>query len=400
MTLAFAWLQEGELEPALLWTEAAWELLRRPQPRGVRTLLGDNNPPEPPPISELTATLEALHCAIFQQMPAPVLRYDYVDRWPMRESKCKLRRVLKGASARARAQEIVAMEHMDGQAQFANIGFAADFSAALAERSEAVRFRNAAYHFSNAIVLQPSDGRLWAGLARATMNNVMATKSELPHDDLRLVMRHIEMASNHRLLRGTARSHAKQPTKKQPEAVRCTAGVSADRAVICCARECGICTGAGCDSRPGGGQSCCGGSITKPCWSFEGPPPCRYTGIWVEKFEMCRNGTLSDVGHFCCPRECVTCGGPECDQVPLGASRCCLGSTHRICRSAAGPPPCRYDSSYLHSRERFKIQIKRNGKALHRALFDALQGMSPAPGIFTTVAKRSVRQRSMERGMP
>jgi len=170
-------------------------------------------------------------------------------------------------------------------------------------------------------------------------------------------MRQMEMASNHMQVRGATRLRSTRPSKVKPAPELCTAGVANTRsAIICCARECGVCGGATCASRPGGGPSCCGGSITKPCWSFQGPPPCRYTGIWVEKFEMCRNGTLSEVGHFCCPRECVTCGGPKCDQVPFGASRCCPGSTQRVCRTLQGPPPCRYVRSYLQSRERFKIQ--------------------------------------------
>lgn len=307
---------------------------------------------------------------------------------------------MKGASARAKAHEMVAKENMDGRAQFANIGFSADFSAELAGRAEDKRFRDAAYHLGNAIVLQPSNGRLWAGLALATMNNVMASTPEMPHDDWRHVMRQMEMASNHMQVRSTTWLHSKRPPKVKPVLVRCTAGVANAKSDICCARECGVCTGPTCGSRPGGGASCCGGSITKPCWSFQGPPPCRYTGIWVEKFEMCRNGTLSDVGHFCCPRECVTCGGPKCDQVPFGASRCCTGSTQRVCRTAAGPPPCRYVSSYLQSRERFKIPTDElSNTPLHVALLDALKDMSPVPGRYAAISKRPVWQRPMERGM-
>jgi len=206
-------------------------------------------------------------------------------------------------------------------------------------------------------------------------------------------MRQMEMASNHMQLRST------RPLKVKSVPVRCTAGIANEKSGICCARECGVCTGATCGSRPGGGQSCCGGSITKPCWSFQGPPPCRYTGIWVEKFEMCRNGTLSEVGHFCCPRECVTCGGPQCDQVPFGASRCCTGSTQRICRTAAGPPPCRYVSSYLQTRHRFKWFKERSNMTLHKALLDALKVLR-VPGRYAAFSKRPAWQRPMERGIP
>ena len=56
---------------------------------------------------------------------------------------------------------------------------------------------------------------------------------------------------------------------------RCLDGILHD-GVVCCARECGTCAGAGCDARPGGASRCCGGSIQATCSTPSGPPPCIY----------------------------------------------------------------------------------------------------------------------------
>merc|ERR1719329_372578 len=83
--------------------------------------------------------------------------------------------------------------------------------------------------------------------------------------------------------------------------LRCTQGISDRRGSVCCAVDCAECGGAGCDLRPGGAASCCGGSIVQVCTDSVGPPPCVYLPLIPEK---CTDGILEASGAVCCPAEC------------------------------------------------------------------------------------------------
>lgn len=136
---------------------------------------------------------------------------------------------------------------------------------------------------------------------------------------------------------------------------KCAAGILDASGEVCCAKACGQCGGDGCDTRPGGGAQCCGGSVQRTCATAAGPPPCRYV-VEAKPPESagargwCLGGVESEAGDACCPRACGICGGPQCAERAAGASQCCGGSIAARCSSPAGPPPCIYPKHVLSRR--------------------------------------------------
>lgn len=138
---------------------------------------------------------------------------------------------------------------------------------------------------------------------------------------------------------------------------RCTAGILDAEGKICCSKSCGRCGGIGCETRPGGGDECCGGAITRLCTSSAGAPPCRYISalaapkpiepVSAPSARRCVGGVESAAGDACCLQSCGQCGGPGCDQRDGGAPRCCGSSITTFCRGASGPPPCKYPPSLV-----------------------------------------------------
>lgn len=130
---------------------------------------------------------------------------------------------------------------------------------------------------------------------------------------------------------------------------RCTAGIINNAGDACCARTCGQCGGAGCESRPGGGSFCCGGSIKAICKTLAGPPPCIYPADWAPPSNRCTAGIQSETGIGCCPKWCGSCSSIGCDVKLGGAAQCCESSIKLPCRNRAGPPPCMYPSDWVPS---------------------------------------------------
>jgi len=282
-------------------------------------------------------------------LPEPVAHYDYVRQWPVLAEGCSAQRAPASALARAQAHARTAEAHIRGDAKFASVGFAADFTDALNQQTVSDRYTRAVQHFSNAIMLQPAEGRFWYGLARACAGHKVASKEEPTKEFLRQQLRLLEMAAALSNLGPSSGhlevAHALDDADEEdavPRQIRCSIGISSKNGHVCCTKECGVCGGDRCDKRPGGGAKCCGGSIYATCFSYQGPPPCTYTGFYALRFDMCTDGVLAVRDHTCCSKECGTCGGPGCASLPGGPMRCCGGSIKDSCTSSAGPPPCVY----------------------------------------------------------
>lgn len=79
------------------------------------------------------------------------------------------------------------------------------------------------------------------------------------------------------LLAGWAGEGAIEDAEPIEERAPCAGGIAAGD--VCCPAECGACGGAGCGSRPGGAEACCGGAIRSAGLSCEdNPPPCLISG--------------------------------------------------------------------------------------------------------------------------
>lgn len=61
----------------------------------------------------------------------------------------------------------------------------------------------------------------------------------------------------------------------------------------------------------------------------------------------CTAGILAIKGGACCPKACLRCGGPGCDQKPGGGSQCCGGAIRKPCKTRHGPPPCVYPRDWV-----------------------------------------------------
>ena len=152
----------------------------------------------------------------------------------------------------------------------------------------------------------------------------------------------------------------------------CDNGILSPSGDVCCESQCGTCGGSGCSSRPGGGSSCCEGTIetannlcidnTAPCvmtdiTKFPTLSPSSSPTVYItpsptqtgETFNptysptlhptqtptinmgdlMCDNGILSPSGDVCCESQCGTCGGSGCGDRPGGSSSCCEGTIEK-----------------------------------------------------------------------
>jgi hypothetical protein len=138
-------------------------------------------------------------------------------------------------------------------------------------------------------------------------------------------------------------THRTRAVSTAEQACNDIGGISDALGLTCCASSCGICGGTGCDSRPGGADSCCSDVVTSAN-QICGQPPCvrevEASASTARRDACSAIGGISDAsGMFCCDSTCGACGGSGCESREGGAEGCCadnLSADNVPC----GHPPC------------------------------------------------------------